>query len=120
MIKGIKLSEVIQSLELLRDLCSIHESCTTCWLYDQEEKETACFLLKVKEDSLAGNIEAALENIAQEHSCMMPECPYCPTCGYGHIDHQEDAMLGEEGLLSQWHCMYDPKVGGGNGNGEKD
>lgn len=112
--KGIKLSEVMCSLELLKRLCKIHESCSTCWLYDSEEKETACLLVKAKEDSLAGNIEAVLENIAKEHSCMMPECPYCPTCGYGHISYPEDTMPGETGIETEWHCTYDPEVGGGD------
>lgn len=109
-VKGIKLSEVIESLELLKRLCKIHKSCSTCWLYDPEEKETACLLVKAKEVSLAGNIEAALENIAQEHSCVMLECPYCPTCEHGFVSYPDYMITGEEGFLSDWHCLYDPAV----------
>lgn len=108
--KGIKLSEVINSLELLKNLCSINQSCSTSWLYDPEEKETACLLVKAKEVSLAGNIEAALENIAQEHSCVMPECPYCPTCEHGFVSYPDYMITGEEEFVSEWHCLYDPEV----------
>ncbi len=106
-VKGIKLSEVVKSLEVLQKLCNTNEICSTCWLYDPDEKGPACFLTKEKLESLADNIEAALEYIAQEQSCIMPECPYCPTCGYGYIK-----MSSEEGLLSTWHCTYDPEVTG--------
>lgn len=109
-IKGIRLSEVVKSLEVLKKLCLMHEKCSTCWLYDPEEKETACFLVKTAPGSLAVNIEETLEYIAQEQSCIMPECPYCPTCSHGHISHPEESMPGEEGLLSTWHCTYDPEV----------
>lgn len=117
--KGIKLSEVICSLELLKRLCKIHESCSSCWLYDPEEKETACFLVKSKEDSLAGNIEAAQIYISHEYSCIMPECPYCPDCDYGVISYPEDTMPGETGINTEWHCMYDPEIGVGDENGKK-
>lgn len=90
----------------------MHEKCSTCWLYDPDEKETACFLVKAKENSLAGNIEEALKNIAQKHSCVMPECPYCPTCKHGFVSFPEDTMPGEEGIFTDWHCLYDPEVGG--------
>lgn len=113
-VKGIKLSEVKKSLELLKELCGMHEKCSTCWLYDPDEKETACFLVKAKENSLAGNIEEALKNIVQKHSCVMPECPYCPTCKHGFVSFPEDTMPGEEGIFTDWHCLYDPEVGGGN------
>lgn len=103
--KGIKLSEVIKSLEVLQSLCNTNEICGTCFLYDPDEKGTACFLAKEKLESLADNIEAALENIAQEHACIMPECSDCSICGYGHIK-----MSSEEGLLSSWRCTYDPEV----------
>lgn len=113
-VKGIKLSKVIESLELLKKLCCIHESCSTCWLYDPEEKETACLLVKAKEDSLAGNIEKAQIHIACEHSCIMPECPYCPECEHGFVTYPEDTMPGETGIEKEWHCIYDPEVGGGD------
>lgn len=108
--EGIKLSEVIKSLELLKILCKMHETCSTCWLYDPKEEETQCLLVKTKENSLAGNIEAALEYISHEHSCIMPECPYCPDCNYGHISYPEDTMPGETGINTEWHCTYDPEV----------
>ena len=113
------MSQVIQSLELLKNLCSIHESCTACWLYDPEEKETACFLIKAKEDSLAGNIEAAQRYIRNEIGCIMPECPDCTFCEYGHIRYSGDTIPGEKGLMSKWKCIYDPKVGGGDGNDKR-
>lgn len=109
-VKGIKLSEVVESLELLKNLCSIHETCSTCWLYDPVETETACFLVKAKEDSLAGNIEAAQRYIRNEIGCIMPECPYCPACDHGFISYPEEAMPGETGIETEWHCLYDPEV----------
>lgn len=109
-VKGIKLSEIREALELLKNLCRINKSCSTCWLYDPEEKETACFLEKTKENSLAGNIEAAQINISNEHSCIMPECPYCPSCDYGLIIYPEDAMPGDEDIRTEWRCLYDPEV----------
>ena len=109
-VKGIKLSEVVKSLEVLQKLCNINEICSTCWLYDPDEKGTACFLAKENLESLADNIEAALEYIAQEQSCIMPECPYCPSCEHGFVSYPEDTMPGEINLITEWHCTYDPKV----------
>lgn len=109
-VKGIKLSEVIESLDLLKKLCGMHETCSSCWLYDPAEKETQCFLVKTEPGSLADNIEAAQIYIAHEHNCIMPECPYCPTCVYGHISYPEDTMPGETGIETEWYCMYDPEV----------
>lgn len=109
-LKRIKLSEVVKSLELLKQLCRLHETCSTCWLYDPEEKETQCFLVKTGSGSLAENIKEAKIYIAHEHSCIMPECPYCPDCKYGFISYPEDTMPGETDINTEWHCIYDPEV----------
>lgn len=109
-VKGIRLSEVEESLELLKKLCGMHETCSTCWLYDPAEKETACFLVKTEPGSLAENIEATQVYIAHEHSCIMPECPYCPDCEHGLVSYPEDTMPGETGINTEWHCLYDPEV----------
>lgn len=109
-VKGIRLSEVTESLELLKKLCGMHETCSTCWLYDPAETETQCFLAKTEPGSLADNIEAVLEYISQEHSCIMPECPYCPICEHGIVSYPEDTMPGETDINTEWHCLYDPEV----------
>lgn len=109
-LKGIRLSEVEKSLELLKRLCGMNETCSTCWLYDPAEKETACFLVKTEPGSLAENIEAAQIYISHEHNCIMPECPYCPDCEYGFVTYPEDTMPGETGINTEWHCTYDPEV----------
>lgn len=109
-VKGINLSEVIQSLELLKNLCNMHESCRTCWLYDPKEKETACLLVKAKEDSLAENIEIAQRFIEMSKNCIMPDCPYCPDCKYGTVIYPEDTMPGETGVDTEWICYFDPEV----------
>lgn len=108
--KGIRLSEVEKSLELLKQLCGTHETCSTCWLYDPAEKETQCFLVKTEPGSLADNIVAAQIYITHEHSCIMPECPYCPDCQYGFVTYPEETMPGETGINTEWHCTYDPEV----------
>ena len=33
--------------------------------------------------------------------CIMPECPYCPSCKYGYIYHNEDW----EDDTTEWNCL---------------
>lgn len=108
----IRLSEVTKSLELLKNLCNMNEICSTCWLYDPDEKGTACFLAKEKLESLADNIDAAQRYIENVYGCIMMQYPYCPNCEYGFITYPEDTMPGETDINTKWHCTYDPEVKG--------
>lgn len=59
----ISYKQLMESLEILRAVCKMNESCTRCWLYDPEEKETACLICKAEGNSLADNIRAARDTI---------------------------------------------------------
>lgn len=103
------INDLIGILNALKAVCEQSESCTQCFLYDQEETETACLLVKARDDSLAGNIDAALERLEylKKKSCIMPECPYCPSCEYGHVSYPEDVMPGETN--TEWNCLFEPE-----------
>lgn len=105
------INDLIGILEALKAVCEQGERCTKCFLYDPKEAETSCMLVKAKEDSLSGNISAALERLAylKEESCIMPECPYCPACEYGLIIYPEDTMPGEEDVVTEWRCLFEPE-----------
>lgn len=105
------INDLIGILKTLKTICDQSEKCTQCFLYDQAEDETACLLVKAKDDSLAGNIDAALERLEymKKESCIMPECPYCPACEYGLIVYPEDMMPGEEDVSTEWRCLFEPE-----------
>lgn len=48
--------QLMDCLGYLRAMCKSNEKCSTCPLYDMDEKETACLLCKVEGTSLADNI----------------------------------------------------------------
>lgn len=48
--------QLMDCLGYLRAMCKSNEKCSTCSLYDRDEKETACLLCKVEGNSLADNI----------------------------------------------------------------
>lgn len=97
-------------LNALKTVCEESIRCIECFLYDPAENETACMLVKAKDDSLAGNINAALERLEyiKEQSCIMPECPYCPSCVYGLVIYPEEAYaFPEEDCSTEWRCLFD-------------
>ncbi len=97
-------------LKALKTVCEESTRCTECFLYDPAENETACMLVKAKDDSLAGNINAALERLEyiKGQSCIMPECPYCPSCVYGLVIYPEEAhVFPEEDCSTEWRCLLD-------------
>lgn len=61
--KKINFVQLMESLKILQAVCKMNESCTGCWLYDPEEKETACLICKAGGNSLADNIAAARDKI---------------------------------------------------------
>ena len=38
--------------------------------------------------------------------CIMPECPYCPSCPYGYIYQNEDW----EEDRTEWICTYNGEM----------
>ncbi len=61
-------------------------------------------------NDLAGNINTALERLEyiKEQSCIMPECPYCPSCVYGFVIYPEEAYeFPEEDCSTEWRCLLD-------------
>lgn len=103
------INDLIGILKALKTICEQSDRCTQCFLYDQVENETACLLVKTKDDSLAVNIVAALERLEyiKKEGCIMPECPYCPACDYGHVIYPEDTM--PEYTECEWHCLFRPE-----------
>lgn len=48
------------------------------------------------------------------NDCIMPECPYCPACKYGLIIYPDEAYdFPDEDIQTEWRCLYDPEVDGG-------
>lgn len=48
--------QLMDCLGYLKAMCKGNEKCSTCPLYDRDEKETACLLCKAEGNSLADNI----------------------------------------------------------------
>lgn len=51
--------QLVDCLGYLKAMCRSNKACSTCLLYDPEEKETACLLCKTDGNSLADNIAEA-------------------------------------------------------------
>lgn len=62
----------MESFKILQAVCKMNESCTGCWLYDPEEKETACLICKAGGNSLADNIAAARDKICLSDISLAP------------------------------------------------
>lgn len=106
----ININDLVRILNALKTVCEESQRCTECFLYDPAEDETACLLVKAKDDSLAGNINAALERLEyiKGQSCIMPECPYCPLCVYGLVIYPEEAYeFPDEDCSTEWCCLLD-------------
>ena len=46
-----------------------------------------------------------MSNLINQENCIMPEMPYCPTCKYGSVVHDEES----DAETTEWVCLYDPK-----------
>lgn len=57
--------QLMDCLGYLRGMCRSNVKCSTCPLYDRDEKETACLLCKVEGHSLADNIVDAYEQLRE-------------------------------------------------------
>ena len=39
--------------------------------------------------------------------CIMPEMPYCPSCQYGYIVHDDSDYDGyEQPVFCNWECLF--------------
>lgn len=70
--KQVNFLQLMESFEILQAVCKMNESCTECWLYDPEEKETACLICKAEGNSLADNIRAARDAICLSSVNLAP------------------------------------------------
>lgn len=70
--KKINFVQLMESFKILQAVCKMNESCTGCWLYDPEEKETACLICKAGGNSLADNIAAARDKICLSDISLAP------------------------------------------------
>lgn len=110
--KEINYLQLMECFGTLQSLCRMNESCTSCLLYDPEEKETACLICKAEGNSLADNIAAARDTICLSNTSLAPrkiietngdrirsmtddelamflvseEHEACPHCGYNNDD----------------------------------
>lgn len=65
-----KITENVQLMDCLgylKAMCRSNKTCSTCPLYDPEEKETACLLCKAEGNSLADNIVDAYSQIRRNN-----------------------------------------------------
>ena len=51
--------QLMDCLGYLKAMCRSNVKCSTCPLYDRDEKETACLICKAEGNSLADNIVEA-------------------------------------------------------------
>lgn len=57
--------QLMDCLGYLKAMCRSNKTCSTCPLYDPEEKETACLLCKAEGHSLADNIVDAYGQVGR-------------------------------------------------------
>lgn len=51
------------------------------------------------------------EKEMDEPTCIMPECPYCPTCEYGYVAYKDEDYDGYEPPTdSKWICMREVEI----------
>lgn len=59
--------QLMDCLGYLKAMCRSNAKCSTCLLYDEDEKETACLLCKAEGNSLADNIVDAYAKIRRNN-----------------------------------------------------